>query len=66
MDKTYTFNHLNRSSKMPTEADMELINLARRNEASPGERVLKNIFNYAKALNVIKTKSSGNFYMISN
>ena len=71
MKKTFTLYHeiLDAPNTNPTTEFFDCeINLRSADSIhdGPSDRVLRNILNYAKAVNVFKTKNAGNIYLVSN
>ncbi|PKP34838.1 MAG: hypothetical protein CVU00_05020 [Bacteroidetes bacterium HGW-Bacteroidetes-17] len=71
MKKTFTLYHelLDAPNTKPTLEffDCEINSgFADNIHDGPSDKVLRNILNYAKAVNVFKTKNAGNIYLVSN
>jgi len=71
MKKTFTLYHeiLDAPNTKPTTEffDCEINpRFADSIHDGPSDKVLHNILNYAKAVNVFKTKNAGNIYLVSN
>ena len=70
MKKTFTLSeNILKQSLSPEEMDLSMLDgfdMKVDTKVGPSERVLQNIFGYAKALSVIKTKMTGNVNLILN
>ncbi len=66
MNKIYSiYNLTNRTETEKTDEDMLKI-LTAEMDVSPGDYVIKNILNYSKALEMLKTAATGNVSLILN
>ncbi len=66
MDKTYSnYNLINRIETENTNEEMLTI-LTDKMDVSPSDFVIKNILNYSKALEMLKSASTGNIGLILN
>ncbi|MCF8298947.1 MAG: hypothetical protein K9J13_15470 [Saprospiraceae bacterium] len=66
MDKTYsTYNLKNRFEPEKTDEDMLKI-LTAKMDLAPSDFVIRNILNYSKALEMLKTAATGNVGLILN
>ena len=71
MKKSFTLypENLDTSNSIPTPEDFlgdKRLNMSKSSQDGPSEMVLQNLFNYAKALSVNKTKNAGTVNIVLN